>query len=151
MMPINSSIRLKLATSFLLMGTVIMIVVSIAAYVQTYNALMDQVEKQGAAITRTFSQLTAAHIFKSDFAAVLENANEIVTTGNLKSVTLIDPRGVVWVTTRLDRADKEPLNPFYRSVISTQTLNYRKQQSADEDFLSLSVRSLPWAMWFTCW
>jgi len=91
------------------------------------TALYDQLARQGVAVTLTFSQLTTAHIFKSDFRAVFKNAREIITTGNLGAVTLLDPLGVVWVTTKTDQSPVEHIDEFYRGVIETKELKSRER------------------------
>ena len=138
MIAINASIRSKLAASFLLFGAAIIVAVTISAYVHMRNTLLDQVEKQGVAVTKTFSQMATAYIFEGDFDSVLDNAREIVTAGNLSSVTLMDPQGAVWITTKSGNRVTEPVDDFYRAIISTKTLDYRRQSLAGEVILEFA-------------
>jgi signal transduction histidine kinase/ActR/RegA family two-component response regulator len=135
MLPKNASIRLKLTASFLLLGLAIIITVTVSSYFHMRNTVIEQVTLQGAAVTRTFSQLTTAHIFKSDFKAVYKNAQEIVTTGNLGAVTLMDTRGVVWLTTKSNQEAVKFVDTFYRSVITSKVLGNRNQVISQEPVL----------------
>ena len=101
--------------------------ITVSTYLQMRHTLYDQLARQGVAVTRTFSQLTTTHIFKSDFKAVLDNCREIVAAGNLGAVTLMDTHGVVWVTTKTDQIRVEYVDDFYRSVIETKELKNREK------------------------
>jgi len=127
MLPKNASIRFKLTVAFLLLGMALITTIAVSTYLQMRRTLYDQLARQGVAVTRTFSQLTTAHIFKSDFRALFKNAREIITTGNLGAVTLLDPYGVVWVTTRTDQRPVEYMDEFYRGVIETKELKSRER------------------------
>jgi len=117
----------KLTAAFLLLGMALIATITVSTYLQMRQTLYDQLARQGVAVTRTFSQLTTAHIFKSDFRAVFKNAREIITTGNLGAVTLLDPHGVVWVTTKTDQRRVEYIDEFYRGVIETKELKSRER------------------------
>jgi len=127
MLPKNASIRIKLTAAFLLLGMALIATITVSTYLQMRHTLYDQLARQGLAVTRTFSQLTTANIFKSDFRAVLNNAHEIVTMGNLGAVTLIDTQGVVWVTTKTDQRTVEVVDAFYRSIIAAKELKSRER------------------------
>ena len=47
MFTLSTSIRLKLAVAFLLLGAAIIIAVTISSYIHMRKTLLDQVEKQG--------------------------------------------------------------------------------------------------------
>jgi len=72
MFPTNAGIRFKLTVAFLLLGMAIIATITVSTYLQMRHTLFEQLARQGVAVTRTFSQLTTAHIFKSDFKAVLQ-------------------------------------------------------------------------------
>jgi len=91
-----------------------------------------EIQKYGMAVTKIFTQMAITHIFETDYITVLENALGLLKSSDIQSITIIDTKGKIWIST--DNSDINPvsISPFYEDIFRNKQLKYRKIQKNDE-------------------
>ena len=122
------NIRLKLILLLALLVLSIIFISTFASYFRDSRNLRSQIQKYGIAVTETFTQMAAAHIFEMDYVTVLENAQRLINSSDVESVTIIDANGRIWVSTRSIAVNPVAITPYLKKIAASEQLDYRKIQ-----------------------
>lgn len=93
-------LRVKWAATMALIVAVVMGLTTAVITQRQYAAMMNQVSDYGASLARFIAQQNAASVLGDDWAAVEVAVSEVMKTGNFERVTVIDPSGVVRVSSQ---------------------------------------------------
>ena len=132
---IRMSIRRKLILALLSLLVVIITVFTAYFYFLESHTIRSEIVKRGNAVTKIFTQMAATYIFEMDYATVLDNANELVESGDVASVAVIDLRGRPLTDTRGLGKGPYVLDEFYQEAILSKTRNHRQIRKEKENFL----------------
>ena len=129
------NIRLKLILALLPLLIVIITVFTTYFYFFESHAIRSEIVKRGNAVTKTFTQMAATYIFEMDYATVPDNAQELVESGDVASVAVIDLRGRTLIDTRGFGKGPDILDEFCKKAIQSKTRNHRQIRREKENFL----------------
>lgn len=132
MLSFRFSIRLKLIFSFFILVLVIITVFTIFSYFRTLDAMQNEIQKRGIDVTKTFTQMAATYIFEMDYITILDNANELVESSDIQSITVMDTSGKVWISTNNSQKNSVSFDSFYEDIINNKELTYRKNWKDDQ-------------------
>ena len=86
-------------------------------------------------MTEIFTQMAAAHIFEMDFVTVLEDAQRLINSSDVQSVTIIDMYGRIWISTKSDEMDSVAVPRHLKAIADSGQLDYRKIRKDGEEIL----------------
>ncbi len=81
------NIRLKLILLLSLLVLSIIFIATFGSYFRDRQNLQSQIQKYGMAVTETFTQMATTHIFEMDYVTVLENAERLIASSDVQTVT----------------------------------------------------------------
>ena len=93
-------LRVKWAATMALIVAVVMGLTAAVITQRQYSAMMNQVSDYGASLARFIAQQNAASVLGDDWAAVEVAVQEVMKTRNFERITVIDPGGIVRVSSR---------------------------------------------------
>ena len=103
-------LRVKWAATMALTVAIVMAVAGTVITQRQQAALMDQVIDSGAALSRFIAAQNAASALLDEWEAVDVSVQSIMKTGDFKSITLVDPAGIVRAASQQDLKGK-PYQP----------------------------------------
>jgi signal transduction histidine kinase len=129
------NIRLKLILLLSLLVLSIIFISTFVSYFRDSQNLQAEIQKYGMVVTETFTQMAATHIFEMDYVTVLENAERLIDSSDVQSVTIIDVNGRVWISTQETVMNPLAINPFWEDTAGKEQLNFRKIQKDGQGIL----------------
>ena len=129
------NIRLKLILLLILLVLSIIFISTFASYFRDSKNLQSQIQKYGIVMTEIFTQMAAAHIFEMDFVTVLEDAQRLINSSDVQSVTIIDVNGRIWISTKSDEMDSVAIPRHLKAIADSGQLDYRKIRKDGEEIL----------------
>lgn len=135
MLPFRISFRFKLISSFTILAFVIISIFTFFSYYRAGQVMQAEFKKYGLALTETFAQMATTYIFDSDYVTVLDNATALMKSSDIRSITIIDTRGKIWISTNDSMTNPLPVNQFYEQIIKNKQLKYRKIQNDADSLL----------------
>jgi|GEM_PF-2855981 len=129
------NIRMKLVLTLLPLLVVIITVFTAHFYFLESRAIRSEIVKRGNGVTKIFTQMAATYIFEMDYATILDYALELVESGDVASVAVIDLRGRPLINTRGFGKGPYVLDEFCREAIRSKTRNHRNIREKKENFL----------------
>ena len=137
MLNFRFNIRLKLILSLSLLVLVIISISTFFSYFRASNAMQTEIQKHGIAMTKTFTQMATTHIFETDYITVLDNALGLVKSSDIQSITVMDKKGKIWISTNKSQINPIPMKPFYEDIFRNKQIKYRKIRKDAEWILEL--------------
>lgn len=129
------NIRLKLILLLSLLVLSIIFISTFVSYFRDRQNLEAEIRKYGTAVTETFTQMATPYVFEMDFVTVLENAERLIDSSDVQSVTIIDGNSHVWISTQKDELNAAAIRSFWEETAGDGQLTYRKIQKDGEGIL----------------
>ena len=126
------NIRLKLIFLLSLSVFSIIVIATFVTYFRDSQNLQTEIRKYGTAVTETFTQMAATHIFEMDYVTVLENARRLIESSDVQSITIIDANGKIWISTATNQTNPVPVDTFWGDIAGHGQLDFRKVQKDGE-------------------
>lgn len=138
------NIRLKLMFSLLFLVLIFIIVFTAYSYIRESHTIRGEMVKRGNSIIKTFTQMAATYMFEMDYATVLYNADELVQSGDVSSVVIIDLKGRFLIDTQGFEKKSYSFDEFDKKIIQDKIPGYRQVEIKGTYFLEFSnpVKSL---------
>ena len=133
---LNIRLKLILLLSLLVLG--IVFISTFVSYFRDSRNLQKQIQKYGIAVTETFTQMATTHIYEMDYITVLENANRLIEGSDIQSITIIDVKGNIWISTDTKETNPVSITPFFEDVAKRGQLGFRKIWQEEERFLEFT-------------
>jgi two-component system, cell cycle sensor histidine kinase and response regulator CckA len=105
-------------------------VFAVTSYFRIIETMHKEIAKHGVEVSKTFSQMVTPYIFESDYVTIIDNTDELIANGDIRSVAILDINGIPWLTTQPRQTKVSTKTPFYQDIIRNKTIGYR-QVSAD--------------------
>lgn len=135
MSPLRFSIRLKLIFSFFLLLLLIISGFTLFVYYRTSRTIQNEIEKRGIDVTKTFTQMASTYIFESDYITILDNARELVENSDIQSISVMDAKGKIWISTDPRASLVTEMDPFYKEIVRTKKFQKRKIRTHEQWFI----------------
>ena len=135
MLPFRISFRFKLISSFTILAFVIISIFTFFSYYRAGQVMQAEFKKYGLVLTETFAQMATTYIFDSDYVTIIDNATQLMENSDIRSITIFDTTGKIWVSTDDRMTSPLPVNQFYKDIIQNQQIKHRKIQY-DADAIS---------------
>ena len=137
-----TSFRFNIRSKFIfILSLLVVIIISIStffSYFRANNTLQTEIQKYGIAVTKTFTKIAATHIFETDYITVLESALSLIKSSDIRSITVINKDGKIWVSTKKGQVNPVRIEPFYEDTIKSKQLSYRKIRKDAESILEFT-------------
>ena len=127
----SPGIRAKLLSAFLLLVVGVVAVFSYSSYTRINGSLQQQAIQHGNEVIAAFSQLSGPYILESDYATIIDSANQLLALGNITQITITDMGGKVWLSTTYDNRSLDINDPFYKDQINLNRINSRLINGSD--------------------
>ncbi len=126
MLNFRFNIRSKLILTLSLLVLVIISISTFFSYFRASNAMQSEIQKYGIVATKTFTQMATANIFETDYITVLDNALGLVKSSDIQSITVMDKKGKIWISTNSSQINPVPMKPFYEDIFRNKQIKYRR-------------------------
>lgn len=124
------SFRFNIRSKIILFSSLlVLVVISISTFISYFcaiNALQAEIKKYGITVTKTFTQMATVHIYETDYITVLENALGLLKNSDIRSITIINTNGEIWISTNNAQANPVPMQSFYEDILRNKQLMHRK-------------------------